>query len=43
MRRMRHEFMYETAPAPSQQDLEQARRDAVALLELAREVLQRLG
>ena len=35
MRRTRHEFMYETRPDPSRQDLERAARDVERLVEVA--------
>ena len=35
MRRTRHEFMYETRPEPSRQDLDRAERDVEALIGLA--------
>lgn len=35
MRRRRHEFVYETGPDPSRGDLEQARSDVEALLDVA--------
>lgn len=36
MRRMRHDFMYETASEPSRQDLAQAERDVIGLIAIAR-------
>lgn len=42
MRRMRHDFMYETAPDPSIQDLDQAHRDVEALLVVARKAVDTL-
>ena len=39
MRRRRNDFMYETAPDPSQADLAQARLDVDALIALARTAL----
>ena len=35
MRRTRHEFMYETRPDPSRQDLERAAHDVTQLIEVA--------
>lgn len=40
MRRRRNDFMYETAPDPSQADLAQARADVEALIALARSVVR---
>lgn len=42
MRRRRHEFMYETAPDPTEQDLAQARRDVILLMSLARLATERI-
>lgn len=42
MRRMRHDFVYETARDPSVNDLEQARKDVEALRKLARKAVERL-
>jgi hypothetical protein len=39
MRRMRHDFMYETAPEPSRQDLDQAERDVTSLIAIARQAV----
>ena len=36
LRRWRHEFMYQTAPDPGTQELEQARSDVEALIRVAR-------
>lgn len=40
MRRRRNDFMYETAPDPTNSDLEQARADVLVLLEQARKALE---
>jgi len=40
MRRRRNDFMYETAPEPTEADLDQARADVTVLLGLATEVLE---
>jgi hypothetical protein len=42
MRRWRHEFMYGTNPDPSPGDLEQAERDVLALLRVARATVRDL-
>ncbi len=43
MRRRRNEFMYGMSPDPSASDLAQARRDALALLSLARTAVERIS
>jgi hypothetical protein len=42
MRRTRHDFMYETSPDPSTQDLDQAAKDVAALIEIAQAELDQL-
>lgn len=43
MRRRRHDFMYQTTADPTEQDLAQARTDALFLIGLARRSLERIG
>ena len=43
MRRTRHEFLYETRPDPSRQDLDRADRDVTSLIELAAFALKDVG
>ena len=40
MRRRRNDFMYETAPEPTDADLDQARADVTVLLSLAADALE---
>ncbi len=43
MRRTRHEFMYETRPDPSRQDLERAARDVERLVEVAASAITQIA